>query len=305
MSFNSVKTNLYVALVKLFCRLPLTWQLASGRFLGRLFYWLPNQRRRTADINLKICFPHREDPKALLKANLMATGQGVSEMLAALWYQPEALSVKTMARFTFSGFAHLEEVLEQGSGCLMLSCHTTSIEWGIRGLNKKMADLGLPAGHMLARQHNNKDLEAHLEQARLGFVEKLIDKKNIRSLLASIKSGHPVYYAPDQNFSYKVEFTDFFGRPAATTTGTQKLAQKGVKVVPWFCFRTGPSQWHIEILPEMSQLASLDEAMASEQINQLFEQQIQKYPEQYLWVHRRFKNQPEGMTNPYQTSSKG
>ena len=153
---------------------------------------------------------------------------------------------------------------------------------------------------MLARQHNNKLLEAHLEQARLSFVEKLIDKKNVRGLLASIKSGHPVYYAPDQNFSYQVKFADFFDRPAATTTGTHKLAHKGVKVVPWFCFRTGPCQWRIEILPEMSQLRSLDEAMVSKEINQLFEQQIKQHPEQYLWVHRRFKNQPEGMANPYQ-----
>jgi KDO2-lipid IV(A) lauroyltransferase len=204
-----------------------------------------------------------------------------------------------MNRFTFSGLENLEKVLEQGSGCLLLSCHTTSIEWGIRGFNKKLADLDLPVGHMLARQHNNKDLEAYLEQARLGFVDKLIDKKNIRSLMHSVKQGHPVYYAPDQNFSYKVEFADFFGRPAATTTGTQKLAQKGVKVIPWFCFRTGSGQWHIEILPEMSQLGALDEAVASAEINQLFEQQIKKQPEQYLWVHRRFKNQPEGYGNPY------
>jgi KDO2-lipid IV(A) lauroyltransferase len=139
-----------------------------------------------------------------------------------------------------------------------------------------------------------------LEQARLSFVEKLIDKKNIRSLLASIKSGHPVYYAPDQNFSYQVKFAEFFGRPAATTIGTHKLAKRDVIIVPWFCFRTGPCQWRVEILPAMTELKATDEATASEMINQLFEQQIKQLPEQYLWVHRRFKNQPEGMDNPYQ-----
>jgi len=299
MSFNSVKTKFNVTLAKWFCRLPLAWQLACGRTLGRLFYWLPNRRKRIAAINLKLCFPNHKNPKSLLKANLMATGQGVTEMLAALWFEAKDLSDKTMDRFSFSGLEHLEKVLKQGNGCLLLSCHTTSIEWGIRGLNKQLADMDLPVGHMLARQHNNKDLEDHIEQARLGFVEKVIDKKNIRSLLQSIKSGHPVYYAPDQNFSYKVKFADFFARPAATTTGTQNLAQKGVKVVPWFCFRTGPGQWHIEILPEMSNLGNVDETAASAQINQLFEHQIKQHPEQYLWVHRRFKNQPDGFENPY------
>lgn len=298
MSYSKKRTEFQVALAQWMARRNLTTQMRIGRLLGRLFYYLPNQRKAIARTNIGICFPQlsKQQAKRLLKQNLLSTGQGVIEMMAALWTDED----KVHTRFNVSGLEHLLEVLHSGQGCLMLSCHTTSIEWGIRGLNHQLRQLKMPVGHMLARQHNNKMLEAHLEQARLSFCEKLIDKKNIRSLLSSIKSGHPVYYAPDQNFSYQVKFADFFGRPAATTTGTHKLAQKGVKVIPWFCFRTGPCQWRIEILSEMSQLSSLDEAGASTQINQLFEQQIQQHPEQYLWVHRRFKNQPEGLQNPYQ-----
>ena len=103
MSFNSVKTDVNVALAKLFCRLPLSWQMACGRTLGRLFYWLPNRRKRIAAINLNICFPDHNNHKALLKANLMATGQGVTEMLAALWYQPTGLSETSQRRFDIRG----------------------------------------------------------------------------------------------------------------------------------------------------------------------------------------------------------
>lgn len=297
MSFNKTKTDIQVALAKWLARRALTTQMRMGRVLGRLFYYLPNSRKRIARINIGLCFPQltSQQAKSLLKANMLSTGQGVMEMLAALWAEEEEVT----HRFDVVGLQNLDAALQSGRGCLLLSCHTTSIEWGIRGLNQLLKAQQIPVGHMLARQHNNKLLEAHLETARLGFVEKLIDKKNIRSLLASVKSGHPVYYAPDQNFSYQVEFAPFFGRPAATTVGTHKLAKKGVKVIPWFCFRTGPCQWRVQIMPEMYRLNELSEMDATTAINQLFEQQIKQHPEQYLWVHRRFKNQPEGFENPY------
>lgn len=298
MSYSKRKTDFKVRLARWLAGRKITTQMRLGRYIGRLFYYLPNSRKTIAQTNIKLCFPelNKKQTKQLLKQNLISTGQGIIEMLAALWIEQK----QVVGRFDVVGFENLVEVMKTRQGCLLLSCHTTSIEWGIRGLNHQLKQLGIPVGHMLARQHNNKLLEAHLEKARLGFVEKLIDKKNIRSLLSSIKSGHPVYYAPDQNFSYQVTFADFFGRPAATTVGTHKLAQKNVRIVPWFCFRTGPCQWRIEVLPEMNGLASMGEVSASLHINQLFEQQIKKHPEQYLWVHRRFKNQPEGFTSPYQ-----
>ena len=298
MSYSKKKTDLQVKLAQWLARRKLSSQMRIGRMIGRLFNWIPNSRKSIARTNIKLCFPelNPKQAKQLLKQNLVSTGQGIVEMMAALWAGQDQVDGK----FEIDGLAHLHEAMQDGQGCLLLSCHTTSIEWGIRGLNQQLKELQIPVGHMLARQHNNKLLEAHLETARLSFVEKLIDKKNIRGLLSSIKSGHPVYYAPDQNFSYQVTFTEFFGRPAATTVGTHKLAQKGVKVIPWFCFRTGPCEWRIEIYPELSQLGTQEEAAASAQINHLFEQQIKRHPEQYLWVHRRFKNQPEGFENPYQ-----
>lgn len=297
MSYSKSRTEAQVRLAKWLAKRKLSTQMRIGRVLGCLLYYFPNSRKAIARTNISICFPdlNRQQAKKLLKQNLISTGQGLMEMLAALWVEQE----QVVGQFDVVGLDHLIDVMKSGQGCLLLSCHTTSIEWGIRGLNHELKAIQVPVGHMLARQHNNKLLEAHLETARLSFVEKLIDKKNIRSLLASIKSGHPVYYAPDQNFSYQIKFADFFGRPAATTIGTYKLSQKKVKVMPWFCFRTGPCQWRIEILPEITMLKDMGEQGALDHINQLFEQQIKNHPEQYLWVHRRFKNQPEGLSNPY------
>lgn len=287
-----------VALAKGICHLPLPFQMMLGRGLGHLFSRLPNKRKQIAQTNLKHCFPALEPQaiKKLLHTNLLATGQGVAEMMAALWAKDNQMN----NRFQIKGMDVLTQALQDGQGVLLMSCHTTSIEWGIRGLNAALKAADLPIGHMLARANNNKILEAHYIKARKAFVEKVIDKKDIRSLIKSIKSGHGVYYAPDQNFSYQCEFIPFFGQTAATAVGPAKLAHSGkLKVIPWFCFRTGPCAWQIEICPELPSMGSANFTQALTEMNQLFESKISQYPEQYLWVHRRFKNQPEGVEGIY------
>lgn len=290
--------RLLVGLGQLFCRLPLAWQMRAGRLLGVLFYYVPNRRKRIAATNIALCFKEKDEnsQRQLLKKNLQATGQGVAEMMAALW-APEHMH---QGRFTINGFEKLSAALSRGQGVLLLSCHTTSIEWGIRGLNAALKEKQLPIGHMLARAHNNRQLESHFLQARVRFVDKVIDKKNVRSLLQSIKAGHGVYYAPDQNFSYQCEHIEFFGEPAATTLAPAKLTHAAdILAVPWFCFRTGPCEWQIEICDPIPAMGSGDHVLALTQMNALFESQIRKHPEQYLWVHRRFKNRPDGLSGVY------
>ncbi len=285
-------------LAKRLCQLPLSLQMRVGRTMGRLLYWIPNKRKKIAHANIKHCFSTLDaaEQTELLKANMVATGQGVFEMMSALW-APEKYVAN---RFEIKGLGRLKQMLAEGKGCLLLSCHTTSIEWGIRGLNHALKAANLPVGHMMARANNNTQLEAHFVVARKKFVDQLIDKKDVRTLLKSIKSGHGVYYAPDQNFSYQCEFISFFERPAATATAPAKLTQSAnIKAVPWFCFRTGPAQWVVEICPELPSMGSSDYSQALTEMNQLFEEKIRQYPEQYLWVHRRFKNQPEGVEGIY------
>lgn len=298
MSFRKIKTELLVKLAKGICRLPLSFQMVLGRGLGHLFSRLPNKRKQIAKTNLMHCFPDLDPQgiKSLLHANLLATGQGVAEMMAALWVSDKQVN----KRFQIKGMDVLTAALQGGQGVLLMSCHTTSIEWGIRGLNAALSAAELPVGHMLARANNNKILEAHYLKAREAFVEKVIDKKDLRSLIKSIKSGHGVYYAPDQNFSYQCEFIPFFGQAAATAVGPAKLAHSGkITVIPWFCFRTGSMEWTIEICPELPSMGSANFIQALTEMNQLFEEKIKQHPEQYLWVHRRFKNQPEGVEGIY------
>ncbi|MCF6299748.1 MAG: lysophospholipid acyltransferase family protein [Proteobacteria bacterium] len=293
MSFKKLKTKLLVSVAKAVVKLPLFFQLWLGRILGLLLFYLPNKRKNIAGINLALCFPELSPAalKKLLKQNLISTGQGGIEMIIALWGDEK----KYFQNVTVTGFENLQQQHATGNGCLLLSCHTNSLELGIRFLNIKLKRSKMLMGHMLSRQHNNKLLQGQFEKARMEYTDKEIDKKDIRSMLKAIKSGYPVYYLPDQNFSYQFEYIKFFGVPAATTTAPVKLAQSNkLTIIPWFCYRNAKNQWQIDILPKADYFAELGTDKALEKMNKMFEQQIKKHPEQYLWVHRRFKNQADG-----------
>jgi len=158
---------------------------------------------------------------------------------------------------------------------------------------------------MLARQHNNKIFEAYVDKARRQHCEKTIDKKDLRTVLKSLHANRCIFYYPDQNFSYNCLYVDFFKQPAATVSAIAKIAKSTqAHVVPFFGFRErdkkGKIVWKIEFLPALDFFHTHRTEDSLKLMNQLFEQQISKHPEQYLWVHRRFKNHPLGKNYLYQ-----
>lgn len=298
MSYKEKKTDFIVFFGKQLCKMPLSIGLFLADVLGQLLYFIPNRRKKIAQINISHCFPkltHKQQKK-LLKDNLRATAHGIIEMIFALWADQK----KLQNRFHISGLENITQAIKDDEGVLLLSCHTTSIELGIRGFNEYLENQGKTPARMLARANNNRRLEFHINQARQQFSDKVIDKKDIRSLLKSLKNGFSVYYAPDQNFSYQAEFIEFFSQQAATSIAPAKLAHSAkVKIIPWFCFRQAKGHWKIEICPPIPAFGQADYRLALRAMNQLFEQKIKANPEQYLWVHRRFKNRPQGEQNWY------
>lgn len=293
MKFSTIKTIIGVNIGRLCAQLPRFMILGTGRFLGRLGWWLPNKRKNIAARNIALCFPDMpaKQQRQLLKKTLISTGQGFAETLMAYWSPSKAF----MPDVHFYGREHLEQGFDQGKGCILLSCHLHSMELVIRAINQTM-----PAqGHMLARQHNNKLFESYIDEARRKHCHLTIDKKDVRTVLKSLKTNQAVYYVPDQNFSYQCLFVDFFKQPAATVMAPVKLAQSSkAAVVPWFGFHQN-NAWHIHFLPAIEFDKKDDMSVNLRTINRLFEQQIVKHPEQYLWVHRRFKNHPQGANHVY------
>ena len=298
MSFKRTKTNFIVALAKLLMKLPLSFILALGYFVGWLFWLIPNKRKKIAHRNIELCFPDLsfKDRKKLLKQNLISNGKGLLETIYAYWGKTE----KITERVEFSGLDVIEKALSEENGCLLISCHLHPMELVIRAINNTLSK----PGHMLARQHNNKIFEEHVDIARRTHCKKTIDKKDMKNVLKSLKNNYPVYFFPDQNFSYQFEYINFFGVPAATVTGLARLAKStNVPVIPWFGFRrkdsNGKTIYHVDVLPPLGIFQGDDIKENLLKLNQLFEQQIKKHPEHYLWVHRRFKNHPKGRNYLY------
>ncbi len=289
----SIKTNIAVYCARQYAKLPRSFILMTGRFFGRLSWVLPNKRKKIAARNIALCFPDMptEEQQKLLKRNLISTGQGFAESLMAYWSKPSAF----MPHVYFSGLENLDAAFSQNKGCILLSCHLHSMELAIRAINLTMSK----EGHMLARQHNNKVFEAHIDKARRAHCHKTIDKKDMRTVLKSLKSNQAVYYVPDQNFSYQCLHVDFFGQTAATVIAPVRLAQSSqAAVIPWFGFYKN-NAWHVSFLPAVDFNKNHSMESNLKNMNALFEQQILKHPEQYLWVHRRFKNHPLGKNHVY------
>ncbi len=294
MSFQKLTTDFFISIAKLLARFPLVVILKFGGFLGYITWLVPNKRKKIAARNIELCFPElsAKQQRSLLKQNLISTGVGFAEMIVAYWSKTD----KFIHRFEFAGLQHLEKALKKNKGCILLSCHLHSMELATRAINSQLKQ----PSYILGRQHNNKVFEAHIDKARKQHCEKTIDKKDLRSVLKAFKNNRCIYYIPDQNFSYNCEYIDFFKLPAATVLAPVKIAKSSESsVVPWFCFREN-NRWKIQFLEPLDYFQSDEITQSLQKMNQLFENQIRKHPEQYLWVHRRFKNHPKGKNYLYQ-----
>jgi Kdo2-lipid IVA lauroyltransferase/acyltransferase len=198
-------------------------------------------------------------------------------------------------RYTISGLEHIHAAQAQGRGVLLVGCHFTTLDAAARIL----------AFHikydMLYRKDPNPLLAYKLIQARESFAGSAIVRSDTRQLIKNLRHGHVVWYAPDQDFGTKHSvFAPFFGVQAATVTGTARIAQLGKAVVVFFAhYRDAKNIYHLVIEPALQNYPTGDDVADATHINHLIETAVAKQPDQYLWVHRRFKTRPAGEADVY------
>jgi len=287
--FKDLGTWIAVALFWLFGQLPWNWQLAIGRGLGRVSYLALKRRRDIAAKNIELCFPHlsADEQATLTRQTIMSTGEALTEIAAAYINN----RVDLTSRLTIEGLEHLETAQKEG-GVIMLGMHLNTIDAGCRLLG----DGAKVPFSVVYRPNNNPILDWLIAWGRGRFVEKYIDRKDMRGLIRQLRAGNTVWYAPDQDYGREHSvFAPFFGVPAATITTTSRLAQMGkAKVVPTSHFRLPNGCYKIVFGPALENFPSGDDVVDATLINQVIEQEVLKAPEQYLWVHRRFKTRPVG-----------
>jgi len=272
--------------------LPWSIQRALARTVGETFYRLIPIRRHVVFVNLRLCFPEKSDAeiKAIARAHYHSLALGLFETCCGWW-----ADVKRLPSHRIIGAEHLEAAVAKGKGVVLLTAHFTTLELCARMMNEQF-DLGC-----LYRDPNNPVLAAQMRAQRERHVSIAIHFDDLKGLIRALRSGHAIWYAPDQGKRTKLsEILPFFGVPAITNTATGKLAaMTDSPVVPYFARREADSSYTLTVLPALQNFPTADANADAVRINQLIEQHIRVAPEQYLWVHKRFKARGAGYPDVY------
>lgn len=280
---------LAVGLVWLAGRLPRRAGLALTAPLGALLQCCMRRRRAIAARNVQACFPDwsPERRASLVHRCFHALARSVFE-IAWAWTWPD---------HRFRRLGHVEghepvaALLAEGRGVLMVTAHMTCLEIGGRLLSTV-----LPAS-AIYRPLRSEVLEWYQNRCRLRYGEAVIRKRELRDAVRLLRQGRLVWYAPDQDFGpAQSVFAPFFGVSAATLVATHKLARlTGCAVVPMFPrYDASRRTYRVRILPPLPDFPGEDAQADLTRLNAVMEAHIREAPEQYWWIHRRFKSRPAG-----------
>jgi len=197
------------------------------------------------------------------------------------------------------GAEHAASALAQGQGVLLLGAHYTTLEISA-ALLASLSDVRFS---IVYRPHENPVMEYLFQRQRVRSARQAIARDDIKGMVRALRAGQVVWFAPDQNYGHKHSlFSPFFGVPAATNIATSRLAKlTGAAVVP-FASRRQPGTlagYEVELLPPLQNFPSDDVQQDTDRLNEMLAAQIRRSPEQYLWIHRRFKDRPPGEDDVY------
>ncbi|MEO2268284.1 LpxL/LpxP family Kdo(2)-lipid IV(A) lauroyl/palmitoleoyl acyltransferase [Pseudoalteromonas sp. YIC-656] len=269
--------------------LPQSWQLAMGKMLGRLVHRFVKKRRKIAEVNVALCYPNmsKEDQAKLVLQNMENTGMAIFESAMAWWW-PQWRINRIVGSIT--GLEHIDKANNEGCGVLLMAPHYLHLEMSSRIMGTQRQAVGF------YRPHNNALMDYFTTKGRLRSNKYLVGKRDVKGLLKAIKDKNFCYYLPDQDYGRKRSvFAPFFAvEQAASTTGTLIFASaKYCKTLSIESRRDEHGKYHLAVQPALENFPSGDEVADVTAVNERMEEAINKAPEQYMWLHRRFKTRPD------------
>ncbi len=274
-------------MLRLIVHLPHRMRLKVGFAIGRLGHRMLASRRAVTRKNIALCFPELSADKRdeLALAHFEALGASVIEMGIGRWSSDEELQQLTR----IEGLEHINEPASKGVGVIILSAHFTTLE-----MSGRVLSMNIPPFDAVYRKNRNPLFTEILRTSREVSARGTIEKNDIKSMVRSLRSGTPVWYAPDQSYRGKQSaLLPFFGVPAMTNTATGTLGRLGNAVaVPFFPRRLDDGTYVVSILPALTDFPDKDAVRDTEKYTDQLEKQIRLCPEQYYWVHKKFKNCP-------------
>ena len=278
-------------------RLPWGLQRWLGAGVGWLALRLLPDRREAARANLALCMPELDDTQrdALLQANFRDVGIGLFEFARAWW--GDATPMRRSARI--EGLEILQALQAEGRGVLLVSGHFMTLEMCGRLLCDHVDLAGM------YRKHRSPVMEWAVLRGRLRYASAMFGNGDTRAAIRHLKRGGFLWYAPDQDMRGKdTVFAPFFGIPAATITATHQFSRlTGCAVAPFFHKRTHHrhegDRYVLRIGQPLAPFPTEDAVADTSAVNAAIEDMVREAPSQYLWLHRRFKRQPEGAPPRY------
>lgn len=281
-------TWLGIGTMWLVAQLPIRFQWWLGRLAGLLALKVARRRRHITEVNIRLCFPEltKAQQSALVRKAFIANGIGLLELGIAWFRNPEKLTGITRIH----GLEHFEKALEAERGVLLLGGHYSTLDLGGSLVTEYIK------ADVMQRDHNNPLMNAVMTRARGRRYDAVLGARDLRGLFRNLKKNHAVWYATDQDYGRKdIVFAPFFGIAAGTITATSRIAERSdCKVVPFSHFRREDKPgYDIYFHQPLDHFPSGNDMEDATRINALIEREIRKAPDQYLWMHRRFKTRPD------------
>lgn len=287
-------TRIGLGLIWLLHWLPLSILAPLGRAAGRLLYVLAGERRRVVLTNLRLCFPElSETERVRLARNHFAVFMRSLLEHGILWWSSRE-RVLDMVRI--EGLEHWRAVSNRP--VIMLAPHFVGLDMGGIRIGAEYRAVSVYS------KQKNPAFDAVLYHGRTRFVmpDLYSRQDGIRPVAKAIKKGLPFYYLPDMDFGERDSiFVPFFGVPAATITGLARIAAlTGAVVVPAVTTQLpGGSGYVLRFHPAWENFPSGDLAADTRRMNGFIEERVREMPEQYYWLHKRFKTRPQGEPRIY------
>lgn len=269
--------------------LPLSVLAGIGNVLGWVLYVVARERRFVATTNLRLCFPelNESDIATLVRRNFQAFARSFLER-GILWWSSEK-RIQSLVKVT--GYEHLQAVA--GQPVILLVPHFVALDVGWSWLTQH--------GNLVSVYSNQKNPVFHQKllegRLRFGASQLYARQQGLRPIVKAMRAGLPFYYLPDQDLATKDGvFVPFFGVPAATLTSVPRLAEMtGAKVIP-LIIRMLPNHggYELRFYPAWEHYPSDNLTADTRQMNAFIEDRVREIPEQYFWLHKRFKTRPEG-----------
>lgn len=262
--------------------------------IGRLAHAAAGSRRAIVRRNIELCFPELtpSERDTMAREHFLALGMSVIEMGLGRWGSDK----KHMRLGRLEGVEHLNAAIDSGKGVILLSAHFTTLE--IMG---RVLALNCPPFDAVYRKNRSEFVTELQRTGRERSADDTIEKRDIKKMIRNLRKGRPVWYAPDQSYNRKgAVVIDFFGVPSMHTTATSTLARLGDAVaIPFFPRRLPDGSYVFQIHPPLDNFPGDDNVEDTRKYVHVLEQHIRSCPEQYLWLHRKFKNLPDGYPDYY------